>query len=345
MFNLLFSNLTNPLYAKELNYQLASHLTYYNETSQEVDIYETNDDYHLYETPLTFYYLEYLTGCFAELPEGKTTDELAAPNYKEEIVLDNGEKLLPKDYYTIAWYNANILEINDTNSIEGETTSYFKYALDEEGNIDKSVIGVPKTERFNTDKNIIEKIDNTMLATFYAQKYTNAYEHLINQDFYLDVSIPKTFLLSTSFTLAIICGGLINYLIIPLFLKGGATLGKKLFKLGLANYQGYKIKKYQLVLRFIPYLFTSICVLFVNSSMFVVFSIVSIILLISFATMMASPKRSALHDYIARTIVIDAKGSLIFDNPLEEEKYIIKEDNLPEKVIMGGEEPEISYEK
>ncbi len=344
-FNLVFSNAINPLLEQELNYQLASHLCYFDESKSQVAVYSTNDDYSVYETPVTYYYLSYLTGEFSSLPEGKSVDDLAAPNYKEEITLDNGEKVLAKDYYTIEWYNKNILEIDDTNAEEGKTTTLFKYARDEEGNIDKSVLGVPKSERFNSDKNVVEKIDNTMLATFYASKYTSAYNHLINQSFYLEVSIPRTFLQSTSLTLAIVLGGLINYLIIPLFLKGGATLGKKLFKLGLANYQGYAIKKYQIILRFIPYLLTSASLLIVTSGMFVVFSLVAVVVLVSFATMMASPKRSALHDYIARTLVIDMKGSIIFVNSLEEEKYIINEDNLPGQVVMGGEEPEISYEK
>ena len=53
------------------------------------------------------------------------------------------------------------------------------------------------------------------------------------------------------------------------------------------------------------------------------------VVLISFALMMASPKRCALHDFAARTIVIDLEGSTLFENELEEEVYIRKEDGLP----------------
>ena len=62
--------------------------------------------------------------------------------------------------------------------------------------------------------------------------------------------------------------------------------------------------------------------------------------------MMASPKKAALHDFAARTIVIDLHSSTIFLNELEEEAYIAKEDGL---VVVekdeNGEEPELSYEK
>ena len=62
---------------------------------------------------------------------------------------------------------------------------------------------------------------------------------------------------------------------------------------------------------------------------------------------MASPKKASLHDFVARTIVIDDKTSIIFENEIEEEAYLLKEDNLEEVVKEegDGEEPEISYEK
>ncbi len=63
---------------------------------------------------------------------------------------------------------------------------------------------------------------------------------------------------------------------------------------------------------------------------------------------MASPYKKSLHDYVASTIVIDVRTSIIFDNEVEEEQYLLKEDNLEEEVVEPentGEEPDLKYEK
>ena len=74
------------------------------------------------------------------------------------------------------------------------------------------------------------------------------------------------------------------------------------------------------------------------------------IFLVSFAIAMASPKKTALHDLTARTIVVDLASSILFENEVEEEQYILKEDNLIDDVVDTrdddeGEEPELRYEK
>ena len=84
---------------------------------------------------------------------------------------------------------------------------------------------------------------------------------------------------------------------------------------------------------------------FIQSSIYVCLAIPTIIGLVSFCLMMASPKKCALHDYLARTIVVDKNASVLFNNPIEEEKYLLEEDKKDEKIICGGEEPELKYEK
>ena len=51
--------------------------------------------------------------------------------------------------------------------------------------------------------------------------------------------------------------------------------------------------------------------------------------------MMASPKRNSLHDYVAQSIVIDNTTSIIFDDSIEEETYIEREDKLEEERILA----------
>ena len=109
--------------------------------------------------------------------------------------------------------------------------------------------------------------------------------------------------------------------------KDGATFGKMIFKLGLANIYGYKHKRYQILMRFIPFFLTLTAVSFIPYvSEYVLFLIALVILLVSFAVMMASPRRVALHDLTAQTIVIEANTSKIFETRADEIAYTMEED-------------------
>ncbi len=344
-FNLIFNSTIN-FYEEKLHiFEVNSHLVYEDE-NKVTKIYSSTEDYKIYETPMTYYFFCYLTGENIEVPEGKDKSDIysyAAPNYNDEIILDDGTKILPKDYYSISWYNKNILEINDDNLDEEKTSTLFIYEKDEDGNFLKDKLGVPKTKYYNTSTQKVADVTKTELAKFYTNKYIEAYKHFKAQSFYQKYEIPRNFFNGLSATLAINVAGMISYILFPCIFKGGATLGKKFFKLGLANYEGYAVKKYQIPLRFIPFFITSLAVMFLSTSYVIMVLIPIAVLLTSFGLMMASPKKSAIHDYIARTLVIDMKSSLIFADVLEEEKYINNE--TEEEIIQGGEEPELRYEK
>ena len=80
--------------------------------------------------------------------------------------------------------------------------------------------------------------------------------------------------------------------------------------------------------------------------MIIVLAVWLTIVLVSFTLSMASPKKSSLHDFTARTIVVNAKTSILFSNAAEEEDYIAKEDNLEfERKDNDGEEPSLRYER
>ena len=345
-FNLIFSNVyINEGTAKRLNYELASHLAYFDNDSQKVSIYNSDEDYTIYEKAMTYYFFNYLTGENVDIPDGQEYSNYVSPDYQDEIILSDGSKVLPKDYYTISWYNENILSIDDENLDDTKTTTYFTYAKDNEGNYDKTKLGVPKKERYDSKKEAVVEITNYDLAQYYQTLYRSIYVNDFYARSYMSEVINKVNLFQAlSFASSMLLAGLINYVLIPFFFKNNETLGKKLFKIGLCSRNGYKMKKYQLLLRFIPYVLTLLFILLFNSSFFVCFIIATVILLCSFATMMASPKKSALHDYVGQTLVYDTKSSIIFEDVLEEEQYLNKEDNIKE-VTLRGEEPSISYER
>ncbi len=344
-FNLIFNSTINYYDQKLHTFEVNSHLVYEDEKGV-TQIYNSTEDYKVYETPMTYYFFSYLTGENIIVPEGEDTSNIylyAAPNYNEELTLDDGLKVLPKDYYSIEWYNKNILEINDENLDEEKSTALFTYYKDENGEFDKSKLGVPKSKYYNTSTEKVEEVTKTDLAKFYTNKYIEAYKHFKAQSFYQSYELPRNFYNGLSATLAINVAGMVSYILFPCLFKGGATLGKKFFKLGLANFEGYAVKKYQIPLRFIPYFITSLAVMFLSTNYVIMVLIPIIVLLSSFGLMMASPKKSAIHDYLARTIVIDNKSSIIFSDVIEEEKYLVNEEE--EEIIHGGEEPELRYEK
>lgn len=323
------------------NYVLDSELCYLKtnpDGSQSVAIYDTTDKYELYEEHVSYYYLNYLTGNVSEA-------KAKAPNYNTPIKLSDGSEILPKDYYTVSWYNLNVLGINEDDPDRETSSLYFTYQKNEDGSYNKDVVGIPKSHRYNADKKQVVELTREDITIQYKAIYEVAYRHLENQDFYLEVANRFYLCLSLCATISLVFAGLINYVLLPYILKNGQTVGKKILKLGLANYEGYAFKSSQLWMRIVPYVVTSCALLIpVWGSFFVIGLIILIMVLVSFALMMASPKRAALHDFTARTLVIDLRTSIIFNNFVEEAEYIEKEDNLPKEVI-AGEEPELRYEK
>ena len=109
-------------------------------------------------------------------------------------------------------------------------------------------------------------------------------------------------------------------------------------------------------MRFIPYVLVLIFMLiFYFLDIVTTLLIVSAIVLVSFGLSMGSPRKSALHDFVAQTMVIDARGSIIFNDEAQELDFLEKEEMIinagksvtkrKENEDYEGEEPPISYEK
>lgn len=107
-------------------------------------------------------------------------------------------------------------------------------------------------------------------------------------------------------------GFAVFFLVIPLCLKDGQTLGKKVMKLVVLSADGYTYRKWKLIIRFVVYF----AVEFVG--MIVSFGAT---LLISYTMTMFTKKRRSIHDYAAGSVVADSENSLWFDDPVEEELF------------------------
>jgi len=319
VFNFAFANLTQK-YVNEMNrYQVESHLRVYTEDNKTRYV---DDDSNAYREAIEGYYLRYLAGKPLE-------GEAVAPNASEVIKVDDKE-YLPSEYYNVQFFNEKVLGITQDDPEGSLSESYFTYPKDKDGNYLKDCLGVPRSETYNPTTQKVEPISEDGLRIKYAVIYTDAVLNLTSQKFYRDVSQTCYFIYQAELALALVIAGLIVYVLLPFILHNGQTLGKKIFKLGLASYDGYKFHDYQLLLRFVPYLIMSASLLLpIWTSIGLTIAIFLVVVLISFAFMMASPKKTALHDFAARTLVIDLAGSTIFENEIDEEIYIRKEDGLP----------------
>ena len=235
--------------------------------------------------------------------------------------------------YTMEWLNKNILLVGD------ETYNCFEY---------QKTDGVDDPSKLATR---IEDASDNLVNKLVQGKYVDAIMDDLNNIPEVAKAGANYMTISTlQYVVSILISGALVYILVPLILKNGQTFGKKAYGLGLANSDGYKFSNSRLLMRFLPFAIVDISLFFmILVNLYLVLLIVLIIFLVSFALAMSSPKRMSLHDITGRTIVVDLKSSTLFETVDEEEKFVLKEDNLlweeDEKKDEDGEEPELRYEK
>ena len=293
-FSFIFKNKTDSLQASIKEERLASHL--FVEVDNTLNYCSALDDNQEIINHLHYFYTTYIPY------ECKDKDS--------NVILSNNKEVTRQEYFTTEWFNKNILRIET----DGELL--FEYVKVGE-NIDFNALGVIKSTASSEDVNsylrhaIIDLADPALKDQPYFKKINNEYG----------------FYYSLEFVISSLIGGIITYIVLPIIIKNGATVGKKVFGLALANSEGYKMNNSQLIMRLMPYaVFTLAMLLPIWKTIVMPFIAILIVFLVSSAIAMASPKKSALHDFCARTIVINARTSIIFNDFADEEVYIRKEE-------------------
>lgn len=327
-FNLIFKGMTNSYRNEMTTEQLNSHLRIKVGDRITQPDPAVEDSYNTFSKVISYYYMNYLTG------EG-IDKSVASRTYEAPIKNDEGKFVPKKDYYTIAWLNRNVfgITVDDPDSTK---SVIFTYQKDESGRYDKSKIAIPKST---------DIVPTTDIHYYLQKQYLLAYDHFLHLDYVYSLSNNINFTYTLEFVLSAVIGTGVAYLLLPYIFKQGRTVGKKIFGLALAKRDGYEFANHQLFMRIMPlYVCLAAMLIPVWNDLLVVLLVVLIIFLVSFALAMASPLKASLHDLTARTIVVDDRTSIIFSNEMEEEAYLLKEDNLvPE--TSDGEEPELKYEK
>ncbi len=298
VFGLIFNSALKPIRNTYLNEQSYSGLiTRKGNVGEKLTI--KNSDEELMNA-IQYYYFNY-----------KNNENIAPGKEGSKIVRDTP--------YTVEMFNKEVLKIGENPTSESDT-GYYTYVV-KNNEFDKTVVGIRK-----------EGVDESKAHGFLFDAYILALYDFGSQDYVLDMVNHRNFLnLCQGACSGVTAMGLV-YLLVPFLFKDGVTFGKKLFGLAVVNKEGYRVEKWRIPLRLTP-LFVVTASLLVPLWPDILVQGISylVIFLVSFALAMASPTKSALHDYVAGTLVIDSKASLIFDNEIEEEKYIFQEDGIVEE--------------
>lgn len=192
-------------------------------------------------------------------------------------------------------------------------------------------------------------IDYDSISKMTKEEYEEFYNKLKEEDrlddleasekyFIEDEQLSFTFQKIFSFTLLVLTFGImIAYLIVefivPLFLKNGQTLGKKIFGICLMMENGVKVRPVPLLIRTLlgkytvetmiaVYCFVMLFLFrFINGITILLLTLTAIILITQIIMLIVSKKNLLIHDMMSYTVVVDKESQMIFNNEEELIKY------------------------
>ena len=176
---------------------------------------------------------------------------------------------------------------------------------------------------FETEYNVkfdISAEDFEKLSEAAQKKYDEAYSALINDKDFIqayNMQISITLLIAT---FSILIGILITELFIPMWLKNGQTLGKKIFGLALVRVDSVQLTNLQLFVRSVLGKFTIetmlpvyiILMIFFNAANIISLAILAFLIIGQIASLIVSKTNAAIHDHLAGTVVVDFASQRIF---------------------------------
>ena len=157
------------------------------------------------------------------------------------------------------------------------------------------------------------------------ERYNDAYDALCRDDeamYAYNMMVNLTLLIST---FGILAAFLVSEFAVPLWLDNGQTLGKKIFGICLMRTDGIKISAPLLFIRtvlgkytvetMIPVLI--IVMIFFNMIGIVGPLVLALILVLEIVLLAVTQTNSAIHDVLAKTVVVDYLSQRIFENEEE----------------------------
>lgn len=214
---------------------------------------------------------------------------------------------IDEDTYTHEWYLTTVLKINTEDSLYQPLVVVDGVSIIRPSSVATSEDEVVYDDFLPAGVSIKSTTTPQDIAEYNVGIYSAAIG-LFNQN---DATRAINNLLLIESSMLFVIGGSVVYLALPLFLRNGQTLGKKLLKLAVTDRYGYRIGWAPTLIRFIAFLLLYILSLEIN------ILIALIIIFVSLTTTVFSKKLRAIHDYIAGTRVIDDGKSTIYNQPEE----------------------------
>ena len=164
------------------------------------------------------------------------------------------------------------------------------------------------------------------------KKYNEAYGALINDEDFFQAYTMQMIITMLVITLSFLIGILILDFFIPLWLKNGQTLGKKIFGLALVRVDGVQMTTLQLFVRSVLGKFTIetmipvyiIIMIFFNIANILSLAILAALLIGQVASLIVSKTNAAIHDHLSGTVVVDFASQKIFTSKEELLEYTKK---------------------
>lgn len=199
-----------------------------------------------------------------------------------------------------AWLLAALLNYNGCNA-----------ALEQEYARYESLYGV----EFDISQEAYQELSQQQQQT-----YDTAYQALIS-----DEAVLRSYNLLINLSLVITTFGILLAVlalefVVPLFLKNGQTLGKKIFGIGLIRTDGVQMNNLQLFTRTVLGKFTIeimipvyiLMLIFFNSIGVVGITILGMLLLAQIILPAATQTHSLIHDLLAGTVAVDLSSQIVF---------------------------------
>lgn len=155
------------------------------------------------------------------------------------------------------------------------------------------------------------------------QRYTEAYEALLADKEVMYAYNMVVNLMLVSVSVSFLAAYLVLEFAVPLVLKNGQTLGKKVFSLALMRSDGVRITRFMLFVRTVLGKYTIETMIPVLVVLMIFFgtvgligpAIVFVLLMIQLVMLAVTRHNTAIHDFISHTVVVDLSSQLIFDTP------------------------------
>lgn len=269
--------------------------------------YSDNTSINFYINRIYYYYHNFKTNTDIELPTFKEFDPIkdyfASPIYDEAI-----DGILPKDLYTNEWFSKTILKI------ESEDT-YFK--------IDASATN------YLESISLVDETKNEDAIRYLKNCAIDACEDLFNSSYFAELNKQIKYIQFFIFGSAFAVSFSIFYILIPLLMKDGETLGKKTMHISVISFDGFKAKKRQILFREVL-LFVYVGILgFAIGIGLASFAYIALGVLVAFILTLLSKFKRSMFDFASFTIVVDAIHSTWFKDEEDEERHRKElEDNM-----------------